>query len=68
MLFLQALFANIEVTFRTRLKEQLLKLGITNNGSTRHGYVPLHCTQTTSTVFNQIARWCHDALLQDSQL
>ena len=56
VLFMQALFANIEVTFRSRLKEQLLKLNITNNGSTKHGYVCVlmwqnerdhgHCCQT----------------------
>ena len=33
----QVLFTAIEQVFRSRLKIQLVKLGITNNGSTQHG-------------------------------
>ena len=35
----QLLFAGIEVAFRTRLREHLLRLGIRNDGSSRHGSV-----------------------------
>ena len=31
------MFGSIEQIFKTRLRMQLIKLGITNNGSTQHG-------------------------------
>lgn len=34
---LQALFGSIEQIFKSRLRMQLVRLGITNNGSTQHG-------------------------------
>ena len=35
--FPQSLFSSIEEMFKNHLRMQLLRLGITNNGSTQHG-------------------------------
>ena len=36
-LSMQSLFSSIEEMFKNHLRMQLLRLGITNNGSTQHG-------------------------------